>query len=97
MSFLPSHSTFKKKAPRAIREIKKFAAKLMGTSQVVVDSNLNKWVWHRGVRNVPGRVRVRIERQRNTDEEAAEKMITVVTHEGVDEGGYKNLVTEKVA
>ena len=34
--------TFKKKAPRAIREIKKFTTKMMGTSDVRVDTKLNK-------------------------------------------------------
>lgn len=37
--------TFKKRAPRAIKEIKKFAAKQMGTKDVRVDVKLNKAVW----------------------------------------------------
>lgn len=44
----------------------------MGTSDVRVDSKLNKFVWHRGVRNIPRRVRVRLSRKRNEDEDAAE-------------------------
>ena len=47
--------TFKKKAPRAIREIKKFASKTMGTPDVRVDVKLNKAVWAKGIRNVPYR------------------------------------------
>ena len=66
--------TFKKKAPRAIREIKKFAQKAMGTNDVRIDSKLNKYVWSKGVRNVPYRVRVRCSRKRNEDEEAKEKV-----------------------
>lgn len=37
--------TFKKKAPRAVKEIKKFAQKQMGTKEVRVDVKLNKAVW----------------------------------------------------
>ena len=37
--------SFKKRAPRAIKEIKKFAAKHMSTKDVRVDVKLNKAVW----------------------------------------------------
>lgn len=37
--------TFKKRAPRAVKEIKKFAQKMMSTSDVRVDVKLNKAVW----------------------------------------------------
>ncbi len=37
--------SFKKRAPRAIKEIKKFAAKHMSTNDVRVDVKLNKAVW----------------------------------------------------
>lgn len=36
---------FKKKAPRAVKEIKKFAIQQMGTKDVRVDVKLNKAVW----------------------------------------------------
>ena len=68
----PVCSGFKKRAPRAVREIKKFVGKEMKTSDVRVDASLNKYVWHKGIRNVPRRVRVRMERLRNEDEDAAE-------------------------
>jgi large subunit ribosomal protein L31e len=35
----------KKRAPRAIKEIKKFAIKMMKTTDVRVDVKLNKAVW----------------------------------------------------
>lgn len=88
-------STFKRKATRAVREIKKFAAKLMSTTDVRIDADLNKFVWSQGVRNIPDRVRVRVSRRRNEDEEAADKMFTVVEHVPVDPRGYKTLTTEK--
>ena len=46
------HSGFKKRAPRAIKEIRKFAEKMMGTPDVRIDTNLNKHVWSKGIRCV---------------------------------------------
>jgi len=60
---------FKKKAPRAIAEIKKFVSLKMGTKDVRVDSELNKYVWQKGIRNVPYRVRVRMSRRINDDDD----------------------------
>jgi ribosomal protein L31E len=37
--------TFKKRAPKAVKEIKKFAQKMMSTKDVRVDVKLNKAVW----------------------------------------------------
>ena len=85
---------FKKKAPRAIREIKKFVEKAMGTKDVRVDSNLNKFVWSKGIRNIPKRVRVRLSRKRNEDEEAEHPFYTLVQH--VQVPSYKGLTTETV-
>lgn len=36
---------------------------------------LNKHIWSQGIRNVPKRIRVRLERRRDEDEEATEKVI----------------------
>ena len=41
---------------------------------VRVDAGLNKFIWSQGVRNVAKRVRVRLSRRRNEDEEANEKV-----------------------
>eukprot|EP00095_Tigriopus_kingsejongensis_P004976 snap_masked-scaffold96_size378025-processed-gene-2.10 protein:Tk04976 transcript:snap_masked-scaffold96_size378025-processed-gene-2.10-mRNA-1 annotation:"60s ribosomal protein l31" len=40
---------FKYRAPRAIKEVKKFAEKQMGTTDVRVDTRLNKHIWSQGV------------------------------------------------
>ena len=85
---------FKKKAPRAIREIKKFAEKTMNTSDVRVDTKLNKHIWSKGVRNVPYRVRVRLSRLRNDDEEAKEDFYTLVRHVEIE--SFKGVTTENV-
>merc|ERR1712097_241220 len=69
----------KKRAPRAVSEIKQYAAKAMST---------------KGVRNVPYRVRVRLARKRNDDEDADEKFYTLVQHVPVE--SYKGLLTETV-
>lgn len=42
---------FKKRAPRAIKEIRKFAEKQMGTPDVRVDTRLNKFLWSKGIRS----------------------------------------------
>ncbi|XP_004206070.1 large ribosomal subunit protein eL31 [Hydra vulgaris] len=85
---------FKKKAPRAIREIKKFAKKMMGTTDVRIDTGLNKYVWSHGIRNVPRRARVRLARRRNEDEDSANKLYTLVTVVKVD--SFKKLQTINV-
>ena len=42
---------FKKRAPRALKEIRKFAMKEMGTPDVRIDTRLKKAVWAKGIRN----------------------------------------------
>merc|ERR1719506_1809909 len=66
----------------------------MGTKDVRVDTKLNKFIWSCGVRNVHKRVRVRMSRKRNEDEDATEKMFTLVQHVPVED--FKNLQTENV-
>ncbi|CAL9041498.1 unnamed protein product [Musa banksii] len=89
-------STFKKKAPKAIKEIKKFAQKAMGTTDVRVDVKLNKHIWSRGIRSVPRRVRVRIARKRNDEEDAKEELFSLVTVAEVSQEGFKGLGTKVV-
>lgn len=85
---------FKKRAPRAIKVIKKFAEKQMGTVDVRVDTRLNKFIWSKGIRNVPFRVRVRLSRKRNEDEDSPNKLYTLVTYVNVPT--FKGLQTENV-
>ncbi|KAF2293612.1 hypothetical protein GH714_003367 [Hevea brasiliensis] len=88
------YSTFKKKAPKAIKEIRKFAQKAMGTTDVRVDVKLNKHIWSRGIRSVPRRVRVRIARKRNDEEDAKEEFYSLVTVTEVPSEGFKGLGTK---
>eukprot|EP00271_Cylindrocystis_brebissonii_P016326 TRINITY_DN39743_c0_g1_i1.p1 TRINITY_DN39743_c0_g1~~TRINITY_DN39743_c0_g1_i1.p1 ORF type:complete len:121 (-),score=32.11 TRINITY_DN39743_c0_g1_i1:252-614(-) len=89
-------ATFKKKAPKAVKEIRKFAQKAMGTKDVRLDVKLNKHLWSRGVRNVPTRVRIRIARKRNDDEDAKEELYSFVTVAEVPAEGLTNLGTKIV-
>ncbi|KAJ8477384.1 hypothetical protein OPV22_021111 [Ensete ventricosum] len=88
--------TFKKKAPKAIKEIKKFAQKAMGTTDVRVDVKLNKHIWSRGIRSVPRRIRVRIARKRNDEEDAKEELYSLVMVAEVPQEGFKGLGTKVV-
>lgn len=85
---------FKKRAPSAIKAIQKFAMKAMGTEDVRIDPKLNKSVWSKGIRAVPTRVRVRMSRRRNEDEDAKSKMYTLVTY--VPVADFKGLQTENI-
>jgi len=70
---------FKRRAPRAIKEIRKFAELQMGTPDVRIDTRLNKQIWASGVKHVPFRIRVRLSRKRNEDEDSLHKLYTLVT------------------
>mmetsp|Transcript_88966 Transcript_88966/g.194935 ORF Transcript_88966/g.194935 Transcript_88966/m.194935 type:complete len:120 (+) Transcript_88966:87-446(+) len=85
---------FKRRAPRAIREIRKFASKAMLTKDVRIDTTLNRYIWSNGIRNLPRRIRVRMTRKRNEEEDAKEKMYTLVQHIPVE--SFKGLQTEVV-
>merc|ERR1711865_1272145 len=44
---------FKKRAPKAVKEVKAFAKKMMKTEDVRVDTKLNKFLWSQGIKSVP--------------------------------------------
>eukprot|EP00911_Craspedida_sp_UC1_P000374 UC1_evm1s288 len=52
----------------------------MNTKDVRVDTELNKFLWSKGIRNVPYTVRVRLSRKRNEDEDAKERLYTLVQY-----------------
>ncbi|KAI9887305.1 MAG: 60S ribosomal protein L31 [Watsoniomyces obsoletus] len=87
--------SFKKRAPRAIKEIKQFAFGAMGTRDVRIDPALNKAVWEGGIKGVPYRLRVRISRKRNDEEGAKEKLYSFVTKVPVESAkGLQTVVVE---
>lgn len=55
--------SFKKRAPHAIKSIVAFAQKHMGTKDVRIDPKLNQQVWHQGIKSVPHRLRLKLERE----------------------------------
>ena len=70
---------FKKKAPCAVKAIKELVRKNMLTKDVRIDPDLNKEIWRNGVRNLPTRVEIIMDRKKNEDEEdRQEKMYTLV-------------------
>ncbi|XP_058072498.1 large ribosomal subunit protein eL31-like [Magnolia sinica] len=88
--------TFKKMAPKATKEIQKFAQKAMGTTDVRVDVKLNKHIWSRDIRGVPRRVCVRVARKRNEEEDAKEELYSLVTVAEVPPEGLKGLGTKVI-
>ena len=58
-----------------------------------IDTSLNRFLWSQGIRNVPRRVRVRISRKKNEDEDAKDKFYSLVQHLQVDT--FEKLQTEK--
>ncbi|MXQ95112.1 hypothetical protein E5288_WYG018539 [Bos mutus] len=85
---------FKKCAPRALKEIRKFAMKDMGTPDVRIDTRLSKAGWAKGIRNVPYWIPVQLSRKHNEDEDSANKLYTWVTYVPVTT--FKNLQTVNV-
>ncbi|KAI7953947.1 hypothetical protein MJO28_006494, partial [Puccinia striiformis f. sp. tritici] len=85
---------FKKRAPKAVKAVIEFARKAMGTQDVRIDCGLNSAIWNHGIRNVPRRMRVRLARQRNDDEDSKEKLYTLATF--VEVADFKGLDTQVV-
>jgi ribosomal protein L31E len=55
--------SFKKRAPTAVKSVLAFAQKEMGTADVRIDPKLNQALWERGIKSVPHRIRVKLERE----------------------------------
>ena len=88
--------TFARRAPLAVDKIRKFAQKLMKTKDNRIDGSLNTYLWSQGVKGVPGRVRVRIERHvaENTDGASKRKRLySVISH--VPVASFKKLTTKQ--
>ena len=66
-------------SPKAIKAVVEFAQKQMGVKDVRISPGLNQAIWSRGIRSPPRRVRVRLERKRNDDEGAKEKLYVVAS------------------
>lgn len=76
---------------RAIPELDTNLTNSQGTSDVRLDPQLNKKVWEQGIKGVPYRLRIRISRRRNDEEDAKEKLYSYV--QAVNVKNPKGLVT----
>ncbi|KAH8738906.1 60S ribosomal protein L31 [Cryptosporidium ryanae] len=72
LSKMVHKTTFKKRAPKAIKGIREFAGRVMKTEDVRIDAKLNKFIFSKGIRNLPARVRVRISRKRSESDDSKE-------------------------
>jgi len=72
--------SFKKRAPWAVKSVVDFAQKAMGTKDVRLDPKLNQAIWAQGIKNVPHRMRLKLERKRNDEEGAKEKLYVYASH-----------------
>ncbi|EIW79792.1 hypothetical protein CONPUDRAFT_166494 [Coniophora puteana RWD-64-598 SS2] len=86
--------SFKKRAPWAVKSVVTFAQKAMGTSDVRIDPKLNQALWAQGIKTVPHRIRIKLERKRNDEENAKEKLFTYASH--VPVVSFKGLQTAVV-
>merc|ERR1711937_657726 len=84
---------FKKKAPKAVKQIRKFATENMQTKDVRLDVKLNQFIWSQGIRNVPKRVRLRLRRKKDDDDESGTKWYTLASL--IEVSDFKGLLTEK--
>lgn len=88
------HGTqFKKKAPRALKVVREFARKNMRTPDVRIDVKLNQFIWKGGVRNIPTRIRVRLVRKKDDQDETGNSFFTLVQLIKVET--FQGLRTEK--
>lgn len=88
--------TFNKRAPLAVKKIKKFVGKLLKTTDNRVHSSLNTFLWHKGIKGVPGRVRVRVDRKvENVEGSKRKHFYTVISH--VATPTFKKLTTKTVS
>ncbi len=91
---LAHRTQFKRKAPKAISEIKRLVASMMRTPDVRIDPKLNQFVWNQGIRNLPHKVRVRISRKRSEEEGATKgEFYSLVQHVHIED--FTNRLTEK--
>ena len=73
--------------------VRKFAKRQLFTDIVKIDPQLNKFLWSRGVRSVPKRVRVKLSRRRS-EEEDAEGFYTLAEY--VPVSTFKGTLTENI-
>ncbi|KAG8769153.1 60S ribosomal protein L31 [Ceratobasidium sp. 428] len=86
--------SFKKRAPWAVKSVVAFAQKALGVKDVRLDPKLNQAIWRQGIKNVPHRIRVKLERKRNDEEDAKEKLYVYASP--IEVASFKGLQTTVV-
>ena len=89
--------TFNKRAPTAVKKIRDFAQKVMRTKDNRVDASLNNFLWSRGIKGCPGRIRVKIQRKVGESSESTSKrkqLYSVISHVPTED--FKGLLTKQV-
>ena len=76
--YLILYSAFKRRAPRCMDVIRKFAQKAMCTEDVRIDPTVNQYVWSKGIHNVPTRIRIQLDRQVNNEDEEEKKVVALL-------------------
>ena len=74
--------SFKKRAPTAVKSVVAFAQREMGTTDVRIDPKLNQALWARGIKSVPHRIRVKLEREYTLHSESIVSWLTHLTDTG---------------
>ena len=88
---------FASRAPLAVDKLRAFAKKVMKTKDNRIDGGLNTFLWSQGVKGVPHRVRVRVERHvaENTDGASKRKRLySVISY--VPTTSFKGLLNKQV-
>merc|ERR1712072_1047166 len=83
-----------KEHQKQLKSSKNLPKKAMKTDDVRIDSKLNNKIWAKGVRNVPFRIRVRLSRRRNQDDDSVNRLYTLCQFIPVTT--FKGLLTENV-
>ncbi|CAD6246055.1 unnamed protein product [Miscanthus lutarioriparius] len=86
----------RRRHPMLSRRSGSLLEKAMGTIDARIDVKLNKHIWSSGIRSVPRRVRVRIARKRNDEEDAKEELYSLVTVAEIPAEGLKGLGTKVI-
>jgi large subunit ribosomal protein L31e len=61
----------RKRAPKAIKEIRSFMERHLKTDLFIIDESINEKVWERGIEKIPPKIRVRVTEEEAEEEEAA--------------------------
>lgn len=76
-----------------MQAVRRFARKTMHTRKVRIDVGVNKFLWSRGIKNPPHRIRVRLTRKRSCNAESP-RIYTLVEY--VPCADFKGLQTVNV-